>query len=41
MIGTRLVTFQTDEYGQPIHSVWIKEASDIANELYLSWYRSK
>ena len=36
LIGTNLVTFQTDEKGQPINSVWIEEASDIANELYLS-----
>jgi succinyl-CoA synthetase beta subunit len=36
MIGTNLVTFQTDEHGQPINSVWIEEASEIANELYLS-----
>ena len=36
MIGTRLVTFQTDASGQPVNSVWIEEASDIANELYIS-----
>jgi succinyl-CoA synthetase beta subunit len=36
MIGTRLVTIQTDATGQPINSVWIEEASDIANELYIS-----
>jgi hypothetical protein len=36
LIGTNLVTFQTDDKGQPINSVWIEEASDIANELYLS-----
>jgi succinyl-CoA synthetase beta subunit len=36
MIGTRLVTFQTDAQGQPVNSVWIEEASDIANELYIS-----
>ena len=36
MIGTRLVTFQTDERGQPVHQVLVEEPSDIANELYLS-----
>ncbi len=35
MIGTRLVTIQTDEHGQPIHQVLIEEPSSIATELYL------
>lgn len=35
MIGTRLVTYQTDEHGQPINQVLIEEPSNIANELYL------
>ena len=35
MIGTRLVTFQTDEHGQPVDRVVIEEPSDIKNELYL------
>ncbi|MDF1654473.1 MAG: ADP-forming succinate--CoA ligase subunit beta [Coxiellaceae bacterium] len=35
MIGTRLVTFQTDEHGQPIHKVLVEEPSNIARELYL------
>lgn len=36
LLGTRLVTFQTDEKGQPVNSVLIEEASDIERELYLS-----
>ncbi len=35
MLGTHLVTFQTDEKGQPVNSVLIEEVSDIARELYL------
>ncbi len=35
MLGTQLVTFQTDEKGQPVNSVLIEEPSNIANELYL------
>jgi succinyl-CoA synthetase beta subunit len=35
MIGTRLVTYQTDKDGQPVHSVLIEETCNIANELYL------
>jgi succinyl-CoA synthetase beta subunit len=35
LIGTRLVTFQTDEKGQPVNSVLIEEPSDIQQELYL------
>lgn len=35
MLGTRLVTFQTDANGQPVNSVLIEEVSDIARELYL------
>lgn len=35
LLGTRLVTFQTDENGQPVNSVLIEEPSAIANELYL------
>lgn len=36
MMGTRLVTFQTDAHGQPIHKILIESATDIAQELYLS-----
>jgi len=36
LIGTRLVTQQTDEQGQPVNQVLIEEPSDIAQELYLS-----
>lgn len=35
LLGTRLVTFQTDEKGQPINQLWIEKPSDIARELYL------
>ncbi|MBB72468.1 MAG: ADP-forming succinate--CoA ligase subunit beta [Legionellales bacterium] len=35
MIGTRLVTYQTDENGQPVHQVLVEAPSDIAQELYL------
>ena len=35
MLGTNLVTFQTDEKGQPIHQVLIEETCNIESELYL------
>ena len=35
LIGTRLVTYQTDEHGQPVHAVLVEETSEIARELYL------
>lgn len=35
LLGTRLVTYQTDAHGQPVNSVWIEEPSNIARELYL------
>ena len=35
MLGIRLVTYQTDAQGQPVHQVLIEETSDIARELYL------
>ncbi|MFW0078765.1 MAG: ADP-forming succinate--CoA ligase subunit beta [Coxiella endosymbiont of Haemaphysalis qinghaiensis] len=35
LLGTRLVTYQTDECGQPVNQVLIEEASNIARELYL------
>lgn len=35
LIGKRLVTFQTDEKGQPINQILLEKTSDIANELYL------
>lgn len=35
MLGKRLVTYQTDAHGQPVHSVLIEETCDIARELYL------
>ncbi len=35
MIGSRLVTYQTDKNGQPVHAVLIEETCDIAQELYL------
>lgn len=35
LLGTRLVTYQTDASGQPVNSVLIEETSNIARELYL------
>ena len=35
LLGTRLVTYQTDAKGQPVHSVLVEETCDIARELYL------
>ncbi len=34
-MGTRLVTHQTDEKGQPVSKLYIEECTDIAMELYL------
>jgi succinyl-CoA synthetase beta subunit len=35
LLGTRLVTYQTDAQGQPVHSVLVEETCDIGRELYL------
>jgi succinyl-CoA synthetase beta subunit len=35
LLGSRLVTHQTDENGQPVNHLFIAEACDIADELYL------
>ncbi len=35
LIGTNLVTYQTDARGQPVNKILIEKASDIARELYL------
>ncbi|AWN72562.1 TPA: ADP-forming succinate--CoA ligase subunit beta [Legionella anisa] len=35
LLGTRLVTYQTDAYGQPVNCVLIEETCDIGRELYL------
>ena len=35
MLGTRLVTIQTDEQGQPINQVLIEETCEIERELYV------
>lgn len=35
MLGTHLVTYQTDENGQPVNEILIEEPCDIAQELYL------
>jgi len=35
-LGQRLVTFQTDEHGQPISKILVETCTDIAQELYLS-----
>ncbi len=34
-IGTNLVTFQTDEDGQPVNQILVETCTDIDNELYL------
>ena len=34
-LGKRLVTYQTNADGQPVHQILIEEPSDIAKELYL------
>jgi succinyl-CoA synthetase beta subunit len=36
MMGSRLVTYQTDENGQPVSKILIETCTDISNELYLS-----
>lgn len=35
MLSTRLVTYQTDHRGQPVHQVLVEKTSDIQKELYL------
>ncbi|MCH9717458.1 MAG: ADP-forming succinate--CoA ligase subunit beta [Gammaproteobacteria bacterium] len=35
LLGKRLVTYQTDAAGQPVHCLLVEETSDIARELYL------
>ncbi|NKB47639.1 MAG: ADP-forming succinate--CoA ligase subunit beta [Legionellales bacterium] len=35
LLGTRLVTYQTDSHGQPVNQILIEETSQIARELYL------
>lgn len=35
LINTRLVTYQTDAKGQPVHAVLVEETCDIDRELYL------
>lgn len=35
ILGTRLVTYQTDAHGQPVNAVLVEEVSDIDRELYL------
>ncbi len=34
-LGNRLVTYQTDEKGQPVSRILVETCTDIANELYL------
>jgi succinyl-CoA synthetase beta subunit len=34
-LGKRLVTFQTDEHGQPVSRIYVESCTDIARELYL------
>ncbi len=35
MLHTRLVTYQTDEHGQPVNEILVEEVSTIKKELYL------
>ena len=35
-LGKNLVTFQTDEHGQPVSKILVETCTDIAKELYLS-----
>ena len=35
LLGTRLVTYQTNANGQPIHHILLEETCDIARELYV------
>ena len=35
-LGNRLITYQTDAFGQIVNSILIEECTDIAQELYLS-----
>jgi succinyl-CoA synthetase beta subunit len=35
LLGTRLVTYQTDAKGQPVETILIESCTDIAKELYL------
>lgn len=35
LLGKRLVTYQTDQHGQPVNQVLIEETCDIERELYL------
>lgn len=35
LLGTRLVTYQTDANGQPVNAVLVEETCDIGRELYL------
>jgi succinyl-CoA synthetase beta subunit len=36
LIGTNLVTYQTNASGQPVHNVYVESGVDIARELYLA-----
>ncbi len=35
-LGKRMVTYQTDEQGQPVSKIWVETCTDIEKELYLS-----
>ena len=35
LLGSRLVTYQTDQHGQPVNVILVEEVSDIRSELYL------
>lgn len=35
LLGSRLVTYQTDAHGQPVHAILVEETCEIDRELYL------
>ena len=35
LLGSRLVTYQTDAKGQPVNKLWVEKPSNIGRELYL------
>lgn len=37
LLGTNLVTYQTNENGQPVNSIYIEEPCDIEGEIYLAF----
>lgn len=37
LLGSRLVTYQTNKEGQPVNSIYIEEPCDIVGEIYLAF----